>query len=171
MVAVEFLAIVLTGLGLMVSIIYYASILRNANKTQLLQLETRQAQLFMQIYDKFVTKDFQNDCRILLRVWEWDDYDDYRNKYSSANNLEASSRLATVFHYFEGVGVLVEENLVDSKMVAKLLSANVIQIWEKFGPIFLEFRVKANLPRVYDKTELLYNEMKKLREDDWNYSK
>lgn len=63
MASFEFIAIILTGFGLTASILYYSSILRNANKTRELQLkaqelqlkaqehaiETRQAQLFMQI--------------------------------------------------------------------------------------------------------------------------
>ena len=40
MVSLEVLALVLTGLGLTASIVYYANILLNANKTQKLQLET-----------------------------------------------------------------------------------------------------------------------------------
>ena len=57
MASFEFLAIIFTGLGLIVSILYYTSILQNANKTRELQLqaqeqatETRQAQLLMQVY-------------------------------------------------------------------------------------------------------------------------
>ena len=53
---IEYLPLVLTGLGLTASIAYYANILNNANKTRELQLkaqeqalETRQAQLLMQI--------------------------------------------------------------------------------------------------------------------------
>ena len=51
MASFEFLAIILTGLGLTASISYYAMVLRNQNKT-------RQAQLFMQIYSVFASDDF-----------------------------------------------------------------------------------------------------------------
>jgi hypothetical protein len=53
MVQIEYLPIVLTGIGIIVSILYYTSVLRNANKTQQQQLDTRQAQLFMQMYNKW----------------------------------------------------------------------------------------------------------------------
>jgi len=43
MASFEFIALILTGLGLTASIVYYANVLSNANKTQQLQLETRQA--------------------------------------------------------------------------------------------------------------------------------
>jgi len=47
MASFEFLAIMFTGIGLMVSVLYYTFTLQNANKTQQQQLETRQAQLYM----------------------------------------------------------------------------------------------------------------------------
>jgi hypothetical protein len=50
MASLDYLPLVLTGIGIIASILYYASILRNANKTRELQLkaqehatETRQA--------------------------------------------------------------------------------------------------------------------------------
>ena len=54
---IETIGFILTGLGLTASIVYYANILNNANKTRELQLkaqehatETRQAQLYMQLF-------------------------------------------------------------------------------------------------------------------------
>jgi hypothetical protein len=47
MASFEFLAIIISVLGLAASITYYATILNNANKTQQQQLETRQAQLYL----------------------------------------------------------------------------------------------------------------------------
>jgi hypothetical protein len=70
MVSFEFLAIILSVLGLSASIIYYASILRNANKTQQLQLETRQAQMFMQLYDRFNQKEHQRTWT--ETIWKMD---------------------------------------------------------------------------------------------------
>jgi len=54
----EFLAIILTGLGLTASITYYAMVLRNANKT-------RQTQLFMNLFTQLRSKDFVRDTREL----------------------------------------------------------------------------------------------------------
>ena len=78
MASFEFLAIILTGLGLIVSILYYSSILNNANKTRELQLktqeqaeETRQTQLFMKIYERFESKEFlQSAFGLIARACE-----------------------------------------------------------------------------------------------------
>lgn len=170
MVSVETISIVFTGLSVSLAAFYYISTLRNAQRNQQLQLETRQAQLFMQIYDRFVTKDFQSEWRKFVFVYDWKNYDDYNQRYSPRTDLEVSSSIATLFHYFEGVGVLLEEDLIDSGLVAKLLSASVIQCWEKYEPIVRERRERTGQPRIFDKTEYLYLEMKKLRGEDWSYT-
>jgi len=163
------IGILLTTLTVSIAAIYYTMTLRYTRRNQDLQLETRQAQMFMQIYDRFVTKEFQKDWRTFVLADEWKSYNDYLARYSGKENLEVSSRIATVFHYFEGVGVLVEEGLIDSKLVAKLLSASVIQCWEKYESVIREQRKLSGLPRIFDKTEYLYNEMKNLRGDDWSF--
>ena len=162
MFSLEVVAIFLSGISISVSLFYYANVLANANKT-------RQTQLFMQLYDKFVTKEFQEYFRTMIHLYEWTDTDDYIAKYSIVNNFEDSVVTSTVFHYFEGIGVLVEEGLIDSKLVAKLLAASVIQLWEKYESMILERRERSNRPRIYDKTEYLYHEIKKLRGQDWDY--
>ena len=65
MVQIENLPIVLTGLGLTASVLYYTMVLRNANKTRELQLraqeqaeDTRQTQFFMNVYNRFQDPEF-----------------------------------------------------------------------------------------------------------------
>jgi hypothetical protein len=59
MVSLEIIALVLTGLSITASILYYTMNLRNANKTQQLALENRQAQLYMQLMNKDTSQEFQ----------------------------------------------------------------------------------------------------------------
>ena len=49
----------LTLISLTIDVIYHIMTLNNTRKNQRLQLETRQAQLFMQAYGTFVDRDFQ----------------------------------------------------------------------------------------------------------------
>lgn len=80
MVDYQTISIVLTGLGLMIALIYYSMQIRNQNKT-------RQAQLFMQIYDRWLDPDF---LRYYVRSYkmEYEDLDDFNEKYSSREKLE-----------------------------------------------------------------------------------
>ena len=77
MASLEFLAIILTGLGLTVSILYYTTVLSNANKTRLLQLkaqelavETRQTQMFMQIYNQYTSPELKKALKT-FRNLKW----------------------------------------------------------------------------------------------------
>jgi len=67
MVSFEFIALVFTGLSITASLFYYANVLSNTNKTQKMQLETRQAQLFMQLVNRYRddTKDLDIDKSLL----------------------------------------------------------------------------------------------------------
>ena len=47
------------------------------------ELETRQAQLLMQIWDKVNNKDFLEDWTETLWSWKWDTYEEYITKYGS----------------------------------------------------------------------------------------
>ena len=63
MVDIQTLSFILTGIGIIGAIIYYTLTLRNANKT-------RQAQLFMEIYQQYSSEDVQKTFIDLLHL-EW----------------------------------------------------------------------------------------------------
>jgi len=74
--------LILTGFGLIVAITYYSFQIRNQNKT-------RQAQLFMRIYQD--RNKHENMVRwFTLMNWTWEDYDDWLQKYDNAEPEIAS---------------------------------------------------------------------------------
>ena len=121
MVQIENLPLVLTGLGLTASVLYYTMVLRNANKTQQQQLETRQAQLFMQIYNKFSESDFMEKYEIVMRKVTYESYEDYVEKYINKNQMNENIMVGSLLTYFEGIGVLLEDGLVDPEKIVRLL--------------------------------------------------
>jgi hypothetical protein len=156
MASFEFLAIIFTGLGLIVSILYYTTILQNANKTQQMQLETRQGQLIMQVYHKFSTLEtanaFQKFTEIRNKIETPDDLlDEWVN---NSENYESMWILGT---FFEGVGVLVKENLLEIRLVAELMTGPLTEYWVMFAPHIDEVRERGNTPRMLAETEYLYN--------------
>ena len=83
MVSLEVVAILLSGVGISGSLLYYARVLRNTSKSQ-------QIQMLQRLHDS------KSDIEGLehffeLMWWEWKDFDDYMSKYSPLNNLRASS--------------------------------------------------------------------------------
>ena len=159
------LAIVLTGLGLTASILYYTMVLRNANKTQQLALETRQALLFTQLSSEFRGAE---NLRLYYKALQmtWDDYDDFLKKYG-LEDWEERVPFTHMNLYFDEIGVLLKEGLIDVNLVLQLIGGTFRLYWEKFEPIVLERRIRDNNPTYFDKMEYLYNEIKKLRGHQW----
>jgi hypothetical protein len=159
MASFEFLAIVISILGLTASITYYAIILNNANKTQQQQLETRQAQLFMQIYGKWNEASFSKHYTYLIYGLKWSNYQEFKELI--LDNIENWESMANVIRFFEGLGVLLSEGLVDMRLIALTMATDIITYWEKLKPSILEFRRESNSPRIADQSEYLYNELLK----------
>jgi hypothetical protein len=62
-------------------------------------------------------------------------------------------------NYYEGVGVLVKENLVDIRLVAELIAGTTRKFWEIHAPIVAEMRRYTEQPRFLSETEYLYNRL------------
>ena len=157
------ISIIFAGVSIGIAALYYTLTLRNTQRAQQLQLETRQAQLFMQAYNRFTEKEFQKSWFEIVSQWEWDDYDDFMAKYGPKTNSEDASKWGSVLAYFEGLGVFVEQGLIDIELVSRLGSTNIINCWEKFGPVFEEYTRRTGNPYAYDYLEWLYNELKDKR--------
>lgn len=143
------LIMLIQAVGILVAVIYHIMTLRN-------QRRNREAALLMQIHSQWTTLIHRSYSEILR--WEWDGYDDYREKYG---DLESRGRLETVGGYFEGIGVYVREGLIPIRLVTLFMTSPLVRFHEKFGPIAKEERVRHNAPRIGSETEYLYNELMK----------
>ena len=93
--------------------------------------------------------------------WEWKDTDDWIKKYSAQRgDFEAWASGMSFFTYLEGVGVLVQQGLLDINLVENLMADRIVEIWDKWEPLIKDIRKMAD-PKYYDHIEYLYNEMKK----------
>lgn len=156
MVSFDFLAIVVSILGLSASITYYATVLRNQNKT-------RQAQLFMQLYQKYISKEWWADGWELLQM-EWTDFDDFARKYDSLVDIDNFTKRYSQWYFFDGIGLLLKKNLVDREMIYYLMGGyGAIWSWEKFKDIIIEGRKRLHNPDHLIWYEYLANEMMKIR--------
>ncbi len=155
MASFEFLAIILTGIGLTVSMVYYASVLQNQNKT-------RQAQLFMQSYARTATTELQENAYEIF-AWTWEDFDDFNNKYWS--DLKSRSKYIAFMIYLNGIGIMIDEGHLPSRIVYKMDQGGYIPImfWNKFKPIILSQRKALNNPDNAKYLEYYAEEMSKLR--------
>ena len=157
MASFEFLAIIFTGIGLIVSILYYTTVFQNANKTQQLALETRQAQLFMQMYNRwldditledyypFVTRPISN-WKELKTLYNTDE--DYQRIFNK------------VAGFFEGLGVLVKAGYLTIHPIALMWTGVTTLFWTNIlGPIIEDMRKDYKLTRLWSEAEYMCTEL------------
>ena len=159
MVSFEFLGIVLSMLGLSVSIIYYSNVLRNANIS-------REAQLLNSIYQDINNKQKWSQIAEITN-YEWSDYENFISKYGVKNNPDAYASWHSIMWTFGGIGHLLRGRMIDPKRAYNLIGPISIGLWEKFEPIIVGYRVNWKIPEMYATYEYLYREMKKLREEGY----
>ncbi len=136
--------------GLLVGISYYILSLRNQNRA-------RKTQLYLQIINKFTESEMIEERAKFVDL-DWSRADDFMVEWI---NPEGRKTISTQGSWYEGLGVLVKENLLDIRIVALLLTGLVIQFWDKFIPIIDEVREARGEPRLFIEAEYLYNQLMK----------
>jgi hypothetical protein len=154
---IEYLPLVLTGIGIMASILYYTSVLRNANKTQQMQLETRQAQLYNNIWNQSLNNpDWQRNYLIVsgLQFHTLEEYLEQvpYNDYDSVNTLA----IWGVSTFFEGLSPLIKMELIDLRVFYPTLYNLLKSFWMKILPILDDAREQLS-PTIWTESEYVYN--------------
>jgi hypothetical protein len=144
---------------------YYIMNLSNNRKNQELALraqeqtlETRQAQLFMQLYGIYESKDFLKDYTDLWR-YEYTDINDWMQKYHPVKNPEAYASFMRVGRFYEGVGILVEKKLISMDLVVELMREAIIFNWDRLKVYAYGQREITHMP-IWSHFESLYNDVK-----------
>ena len=101
MVSFEFLAIILTGLGLIVSLVYYASVLNN-------QTKARQRELVLQKQSLY-SLEYSNAFAEIRKYREWQNVEEFRQKYGPDTNPKAWANWLYILRIFNLAGVLLQE--------------------------------------------------------------
>ena len=163
MVTIESLSIIFTGISISLAAFYYINTLRNSQRNQQTQLETRQAQLFIQLYNRFRddTEDLDIESSFLdveikssedfIRLWRTDE--------------DFGKVLSTLGGFYEGIGVMVREGYIPVRLVALQWGGMTRRFWEKMEPYVSDVREAQTFPRAWAETEYLYNELMKYIEE------
>jgi len=157
MLDVQTISIVIAAISVAVAAINSIQLGREAQKTRERELETRQTQLFMDLYAIMRNKEFVKDTRELT-YWKWHDFEDFRKKYGSRADKEANSIFVSIGNFFDGIGVLVKRNLINPDLVDDLMAPWVEWYWNTFGSVITEYR-KIVGPQYMKWVEYLYDKV------------
>ena len=161
----------LTLISIPVGVIYHIMTLNNTRKTQKHALETRQAQLYMQLYSFYDNKEFLKDYGNITNLYTYEDAEDWWEKYSPAVDIEAYSSWLRVGRFFDGVGILVRRGLIEKELMFELLGDVIKGSWEGNIPktgmecFIMTGRGLWNMPRLWHNFEYLYSELMKYIEE------
>lgn len=164
MVSIEQILYFVPILALTASILYYAIIVRNANKTQKMQLETRQVQMFMNISGVRSSPEFQKLIYKVTFMDEWNDLQDYSNRYGPEKNLDAYSEHLFVWQLYDSVGFLVKKEVIDLSFIDDLFKASLLVAWRKFEPVIKMNRQRVNQPNLWNQFEYLAEEISRTQQ-------
>ena len=137
---------------------------KRAEESRKRELDTRQTQLFMDIWKVFSSKEYQKDREQMFYIWQFKDYEEFFKKYGPDVNPDGHAIFDMNCSYYEGIGVLVRRGVISPDLVYDLMYGSIIYFWERFLPIFLGLRERFSSPIIFGDVEFLYNEMKRIRE-------
>ena len=153
--------------GVLVAAAYYVLNMRATQRNMKSNLETRQAQFLMSLYQRFSDPEYQDNFFTTMFKMNWDNYEDFTKKYPT--DSKESNKFFTLSAFYKGIGLLVEQNLVDVDTVAKLLGGDLIPFWEKFSSIIFEFRIRLGQPGQFAYVEYLYDKVKSVKIPSYQY--
>ena len=153
MVSFEFLAIILTCLGLSASILYYSMTIRNQNRS-------RRIQIVKEIWDWISTEEGYHKF-IQLMTMTWTDYDDFNRKYGGFSNTEAYAQRFSVWSKMNGLGYMVKEGAIDIETVYDHGAGRIVWMWDKFKDIISKQREELSAGYMFKWWEYLAGELRK----------
>jgi hypothetical protein len=133
-----------TTASIIVGVIFTILEIRHFNKT-------RKTEIIMKIYERFGSKEI---VEAMNRVGsaKFENLNDYQKKYGLTDITEISV-------LFDGIGVLLEQNLIDINMVDQLFGTTVYLLWDRIDPVIRAMRKGLNEPSFFAHFENLINRL------------
>jgi len=157
MVDYQTLSIVLTGISMTIALTYYGLQIRNQNRT-------RQAQVFMQLYNRYQDIFQAQGTSSEIIFHKLSGYDEYQRKYDS--DQEFKQAMDRFLPFYEGLGVMVKEGYFSIHLVALMWAGMTRMLYENVvEPTIDEAREVTNLPRLWSETEWVCKELLKYLEE------
>ena len=102
-------------------------------------------------------QDFRTSWDVQLQ--EWTTPEEWFRKYSPHANLDAYVQMQYTLYRYNGYGVLLRENLIDSDILYEIVPPHqILPLWKKFESVIRMRRELTNNPDFLKAFEYLYNE-------------
>jgi len=151
--------------GVIAGFTYYVMVVRNSQRMQQLQLETRKAQLYMQLFMRITSEEFVKKSIDLLRL-EYDNVDEFMEKLLLGPDSSLHAKLFSMFWHIDGLGYMMSQKLIDPEMVYNF-GGGFAQVWhwKKWEPVIMRFRKRRDDPEFLKWFEYTAKEMMRIRQE------
>jgi hypothetical protein len=149
-------SIAIASAGVFAAAIYYIIQIRHQTKVRETDLAIRMNP-WMNVSGSELTD-------AIAKLWsiEFKNYDDFVERYGPMPSEKPEHKALTlVLNYFEGIGMLLKRNLMDTDFAWDLFGSSYFLAWEKVKPWVEGARKQWNVSDTYTFFEYLANEMKK----------
>jgi hypothetical protein len=167
MVDIQTVLTYLTLISVPVGVAYHIMTLNNTRKNQQMQLEARQAQLYL-FFASQMTSETLMDYGYNVMHSDLKNLEDF-NKWVGEQGSANQKSWGFMINFFENAGVLVRRDLLDIDMVATGFAGITRRYWEKMKPVILEQRISWDQPRLASEFEYLYERLMKYMEEHPEY--
>jgi hypothetical protein len=152
-------------ISLVIGIVYYLTIMRNNQKSQKLQLETRKAQLYIQLFLRITSEEFTKKSLDLLKM-PIGDISEFMERHISGPESTLHAKLFSMFWHIDGLGYMMSQGLIDPEMVYNF-GGGFAQVWhwKKWEPLILRMRELRDEPEFLKWFEYAADEMMKIRQE------
>jgi hypothetical protein len=163
MVNFDSILYILPAMSMAIALVYYTMNLRNAQKTQRHAQETREAQLFMQIFNQYTNQQVMELSIEIMAQWKWETYEEFYEKYGPVSKPVEYAKFLKLVNFFEGIGILQKRGLIDINLVNDLMGDPLIWVWEKISPVIDGLREQTQSPNLWVHCGYIAEELKKHR--------
>ena len=118
--------------------------------------QTRRTDVIMRIYDRFGSKEMVEAMNSVGQLRS------QTPEFPPTGGLTGVTQVAVIF---EGLGVLLEQNLIDIKLVNSLFGSSLVSLWEPIQPMIQGMRKALNEPFFFSHFEYLYNRLSAYRRE------
>ena len=135
---------IVTTASIIIGVIFTLLEIRHFNKT-------RKTEIIMKIYERFGSREIV-EAMNKVGAAKFESFDDYRDRYGLTDITEIAV-------LFDGIGVLLEQNLIDINMVDQLFGTTVHLLWGKIKPVIYAMRKGLNEPSFFAHFENLIKKL------------
>jgi hypothetical protein len=149
--------------GVLVAALYYIYNVRAAQRSMRIGQETRQIQLLMD-FNRDVNEGFRS-MKNYMEAAEarWSDFEDYLAKYGPSVDPEGHGYRLTMWRRMHFMGLMVRDGLIGLEAFMEYVGDVPASMWDKYGGLIEEYRVRFHLPSYMAGFEYLAGEVNDYR--------